>query len=391
MFAVTTARKTFLVTGARAPAALDIIRRLGRAGHDVLAADCVHAPMSRFSRHLRRYFRVPGPRVDSTGFITALHRITLDEKVDVLLPACEEIYCVSRHRPTFTEGCDVFCSEFDLLETLHHKERFARLTQQHGGPIVAPESLLVEDAARLRAFMPESRRWVFKPVYSRFASRTLIGPPPAKLTRLAFDPTNPWLAQRYVAGRELSSYSVVVRGRVTAHALYHSRHRAGLAAGIYFVPEDNASVREFVEQFVARLEFTGQIAFDFIVCSATGRVFVLECNPRATSGVHLLPPDLDLAGALTGVNDPFEGTPANGRAKMLGAAMFYSGFGAAVRARRTNEWRRDFAVADDVVFTCDDRLPALAQFVFFAEMVGVSLRRRMGVTAAMTADIEWNG
>ena len=249
----------------------------------------------------RRYFRVPGPREDPTGFVAALRCIVWKEKVNVLVPTCEEIYCVSRHRQTLAEGCDVFCAEFDLLETLHHKERFARLMQGSGEPVVSPESILVENAAQLRTLMLETLQWVLKPVYSRFAARTLICPPPDKLAGLAFDPANPWLAPA-LRGRthELSSYGIAVRGRLTAHTVYHSRHRAGQAAGIYFAPEDNAPVREFVEQFVARLGFTGQIGFDFIVCAETGRTFVLECNPRATSGVHLLAQDLDLAGAFQG-------------------------------------------------------------------------------------------
>ncbi len=380
-------RRTFLVTGARAPGTLEIIRRLGRAGHDVLAADCAHAPMGRFSRHVRRYFRVPAPRTDGTGFIDALRRIAQAEKVDVLLPTCEEIYCISRYQEGLSKVCEVFCAEFDVLETLHHKGRFARLAQTLGGNVTAPESALVEDADHLRALAPESRQWVFKPVYSRFAARLLVCPSPARAARLTPNPSNPWLAQRFVSGRELSSYGIAVRGRLTAHTLYHSRYRAGRGAGVYFVAEENAAVRGFVERIVAHLGFTGQIGFDFVVCAATGRVFALECNPRLTSGIHLFSPEFDLDGALR----EDAGCPASPRAKMLGAAMLTHGFGRALLTGRIDEWRRDFTAADDVLLDHDDPLPTLGQIAFLAEMGGLGLWRHTGMMATMTADIEWNG
>ncbi len=305
----------------------------------------------------------------------------------MLLPTCEEIYYVSRHRESLAEKCEVFCAGFDVLETLHHKERFARLTHGLGGPVVAPESVLVETDDQRRALASESRRWVFKPVWSRFAARTLVCPPSDRVAGLTLDRTNPWLAQRFVPGRELSSYGIAVRGRLTAHTVYHSRHRAGLGAGVYFVAEENAAVRGFVERIVAHLGFTGQIGFDFIVCAATASVSVLECNPRLTSGIHLFGPNFDLDGALRGR----VGSPVGLRSKMLGAAMLTHGFGQALFAGKVGAWRRDFDSADDVVFTRDDPLPVLGQLAFLAEMGNLGFRRRIGMMAAMTTDIEWNG
>ena len=385
--------RTFLVTGARAPAALELIRRLGRAGHAVLAADCVRAPVGRFSRHVRRYFQIPGPREDPRGFIAGVRDIAAAEKVDVLVPTCEEIYHLGLYRDQLNKVCTVFCPDPATLLTLHHKGRFAGLTHGLGTEVLAPESVLVTDAAGRCRLARESRSWVFKPVYSRSASRTLVRPSAGAVERLALDPVNPWLAQRFVAGRELSSYSFAVRGRLQAHVLYYSRHRAGLAAGIYFVPEENATARCFVAGLTAHLGFTGQIAFDFIECADTGRLFVLECNPRATSGVHLLDPDFDLGAALCGdADEPPPGAVAYfPRPPMVGAAMLIVGLGQAVRMGRLASWWRDFAAGRDVVFTRDDPLPCLGQLASLAELAVAGWRRRAGMLAAASADIEWNG
>ena len=385
------APRKVLVTGARAPAALEIIRRLGRAGHDVLAADCVCAPLGRFSRHVRRYFRVPAPRVDPVGFVEALRHAVTRERVDLLLPTCEEIYHLGWHRDRLTEVCEVFCPGFDVLASLHHKGRFACLAHELGDAVTAPESVLVTDDGQRRRLARESRAWVFKPVYSRSAARTLIRPSAEAVRRLELDPANPWLAQRFVAGREVSSYGVAVRGRLTAHTLYHSRHRTGQAAGIYFSPEENAAARAFAERLVAHLGYTGQIGFDFIECATTGRVYVLECNPRATSGVHLLGKSFDLDGALHG-NPPAADAPAGPvRPPMVGAAMLTSGLGHALRTGHLGAWWRDFAAGRDVVLARDDPWPFFGQAVPLLGLTGRAWRQRTGLLAAATVDIEWNG
>lgn len=382
-------RRTFLVTGARAPATLEIIRRLGRAGHEVFAADCLRAPLGRFSRYVRRYFRVPAPRDGPGEFVDALRRVAVAEGVDVLLPTCEEIYSIGLHRDKLAGVCEVFCPGFDVLAALHHKGRFADFAQRLGDPVTAPESVTLADADILCRIARESRSWVFKPVYSRSASRTLIRPSTEEVCRLELDLANPWLAQRFVAGREVSSYGIAVHGRLVAHTLYHSRHRVGKAAGIYFSREENATARAFVKRVVARLDYTGQIGFDFMVCAATGRVYVLECNPRATSGVHLLGWGFDLDGAMRG-DGPLKDTEPD-RAPMVGAAMLTSGLGHALRAGGLAAWWGDFAAGRDVVFARDDPRPFFGQVAALLHLASLGWRRRTGLLAAATLDTEWNG
>ena len=61
--------------------------------------------------------------------------------------------------------------------------------------------------------------------------------------------------------------------------------------------------------------------------------------------------------------------------------------------RRRSLWRfvRDFWRARDVVFEWRDPLPALLMPLAFAEIAGIALCERRGLTEAATFDIEWNG
>ena len=109
---------------------------------------------------------------------------------------------------------------------------------------------------------------------------------PAQLAKVRPSSDAPWVAQRFVPGQEYCSFSVLVDGQLRAHSSYQPRYRVGRGSGIYFHSCAPAPIRAFLEQFGRATGYTGQVGFDFIE-DQQGRFHVLECNPRATSGVHL--------------------------------------------------------------------------------------------------------
>ena len=52
----------FLLTGARAPVTLELLRNLSRHGHEVYLADSMLYPMAKNSRYLQHYFYIPSPK-----------------------------------------------------------------------------------------------------------------------------------------------------------------------------------------------------------------------------------------------------------------------------------------------------------------------------------------
>jgi hypothetical protein len=268
---------------------------------------------------------------------------------------------------------------------LHHKFQFSELAAQL--PINAPESVLLESLEYVQAMSGESRDWVFKPAYSRFANRTLIRPRPERLNRVRPSVDFPWLAQRFVSGREYFSYSLMEQGRLTAHACYHPRHRIGSGAGIYFDPIDSEPIKAFVEQFGNQTTYTGQVGFDFIA-SPDGKIHVLECNPRATSGIHLLGdnPQTLVAAALG--QQQSEVLLSGSSPRMVAFAMLVF---AAPRKMLSGEFWRDYSRARDVITIPGDRRPLGGQLLGLVEIAGRAVKRRRGLLAASTVDIEWDG
>lgn len=370
-----------LILGARAPAALEWARAFQACGWRVTAADSLAWPLTRASTAVQAYRRLPEPRTRYAEWLQALRDCVTREAVDLVLPTCEEVFYLAHGQHRLP--CRVLTSRFELLHELHHKHGFAQ--RAAAWPAGAPQTALICSRAELAAYEPVARQCVFKPAYSRFASRTLIRPSAKALARVQPTPMHPWVAQSFVPGREHCSFSLLVNGQVTAHAVYHPRHRVGRGSGIWFEPGDPPPVRDFVEHFGRVTGYSGQVGFDFIE-GRDGRWFVLECNPRATSGVHLFADQPQaLVAALLGEAVAAPVTPSP---RMVALAMLL--FVAPRRAWHPGFWR-DWSAARDVVVRPGDRGPLLAQVPGLIEILGRAARGRRGLLAAATADIEWDG
>ncbi len=373
-----------LILGARAPVCLEWARAFSRSGWWVTVADSLAFPLARFSRSAQRFVRLREPRLDPGAWIDELVTLVMSTKVDLVLPTCEEAFYLANGLDRLQAHCRVMTSDFTTMHQLHHKGLFARMTS--GWPVESPQSHVLSTRADLAPFEAEASSWVFKPAYSRFANRTLIRPGTDALREVHPTPQSPWVAQRFVAGIEHCSYSLLVGGRLTAHACYQPRYRVGRGSGIYFEPTD-PPVRDFLVRFGSATGYTGQVGFDFIE-GADGRMHVLECNPRGTSGIHLFSDQSEaLVQALLGDTSGAVLLPTM-KPRMVALAMLLF---AAPRHGFISGFWRDLHRASDVVVAPDDLGPLLAQIPGLVEIIGRALRNRCGLLAAATRDIEWDG
>jgi hypothetical protein len=376
--------KRVLVTGARAPVALELARRFKRAGAEVFLADSIGVPGARFSFSVSGYFRLPPPIDDAAAFADALAGVVERERIDLVVPTCEEIYYVARF--ALRIGCPVFCDSFETLDRLHNKFTFSAVVRSSFAE--SPRTELVGDRA-LSA--EELAGLVLKPVYSRFAASTLRSPSIEDFNRVRADRRR-WLAQERVYGTEYSTYGVAHRGRLLAHACYHSEYRVDGGSGVLFrnVSREKTRILEFVRELVRAIDFTGQIGFDLIE-AAGGRTFVLECNPRATSGMHLFAADDDLARAILEPDSIGETIVAGGPARKLAFALVFTEEVSRLDVARWPRLLADSLRTPDAVFAWNDPLPFAAAGLSLSEIILIAIRKRKKLTAAATHDIEFDG
>lgn len=379
--------RTVLILGGRAPAALEHARRFHARGWRVHVADSIPCRLSGWSRAVTASHRLPSPRFDARGFIGALARIVRDERIDVLLPTCEEVFHLSRHRGALPSELHVVADAFDRLRALHSKWQFAGLAGTHGMPV--PDSARIQTLAEARAWA-DGRGVVLKPEFSRFGVHVRLYPEgiPAQAPELAS--LGAWVVQRFVAGEELCSYAIAKDGRLLAHMAYRPAYRLNRCSSYFFDPVGQPAIRDAVARLVRGIGFSGQLSFDWIV-GGDGRALALECNPRATSGLHVFATEADLPGALLGEGDIDGCDAVPTRARMIAPLMLSVGLRDAVRADRLAQWRADWGRATDVISVAGDRSPLAGAVGDLGSYVRLAMQRRCSVREAATRDIEWDG
>ncbi len=416
--------RTVVLTGARAPATLDLARRFAEADWRVIVADS-EPNLTAGSRSVARAYRVPSARFRPVEFARAIAGIARRHQADLIVPTCEETYWLSAvltaddvAEPPGQTSDDhsaksdlallrarLFASESDLLARLHHKGRFVALLDELGLP--HPRTEVVSSAIEWRRRRVVRAGWlsgarVVKPALSRFGSRTMMvpaGEPLPDVGRITAD--QPWIIQERVAGRELCTYAVAVAGRLTAFVLYAPVWRVGRGAGVAFerIEESDrvhVAARSLAASLAASLSFSGQFGLDLM--ETDSGLTILECNPRATSGIHLFAPGDRLADAFApalsadtdGSGEALELVTASRTVVRLGVPHLLYGPGGMRSVSDAGRFVRQLR-APDVLREPGDRV-ALGTL---ARSVLVQLRTagaaRVSILAASTHDIEWNG
>jgi hypothetical protein len=378
-------RKTIVVTGARAPAALHLARVFHGAGHRVILADTFRYPMSRATRMKHAYVRLPPPRRSFSDYAAAVEALVAREAPDLVVPTCEEVFFLAAVRDRRVIDFPLFAPHFDLLAKVHNKADFAEIAVGLGAdPPLTLRLQRRDDLSRLGAPATE---FVFKPAWSRFGSRVLVRPSATEIEKLHPTEADPWVAQTYLPGEEISAYAVAVDGRVTAFQSYRPTYRVGHGAGVAFEAANVEVARRFAAGLVSRMKWTGQISFDFRR-DQNGELHVIECNPRTTSGVHYFgPADRLVHSFLDGVSAQASSTAA----MTLPLAMLAYGLPYAWRHRSLARWRRDFATMQDISGWPGDRGLLLAQLRALGEIALKAILQGRGLVETSVRDIEWDG
>ena len=374
-----------LITGARAPAALDLARSFHAAGFEVHMADCAPSRMTSFSRSVTKVHRFPSPRAAFKNFAAAMTKLIANVDPTIVVPTCEEVFYLA------ALGDErIFAPDLPTLRRLHSKHLFAREAAALG--LAVPETALVESSAGLEPLLADTANLVFKPDYSRFGTRTLVGPSREELKAVRFTGAGAWVAQRLVRGDEVSFYAVSSGSRLVAFSSYRSPWKFSGGAGYAFetlAEPVQSQLLGIAETLAQRLVPRGQFACDVII-DADGTPWLLECNPRATSGVHLFGRSAGLAEAMLGRREAPLLSPDD-CAMHIGPALWTFGLPTALVRGRTREWIKRRRQSADVISTRHDAAPVVGALIDAARLNFIGLSRGVSITAASTADIEWNG
>ncbi|MCL1123432.1 hypothetical protein [Shewanella surugensis] len=374
--------KRFLITCARAPVSLELARNLNRHGHQVFMTDSLRFPLAKNSRSLTKFLITPSPRGNIDVYQAALLDIIAEHKIDYLLPMCEESFYISAIKASLAEYCEVLCPDFNLMRQLHSKYDILSLCDDTG--ITLPQTELLDFTHPITQTSLSNS--IVKREFCRFGTDVLLSPTPDSVQKLHSNAAGRILKQEKIIGTEYCTYAIAVKGKVFAQAIYQPTHRLKVAAGIYFKPIKNKRVSDFIHAFCQKHEYTGHLGFDII--ETADNIYIIECNPRATSGLHLLE-SANLADAFLGLK-PQHPTSLN-QAKMISVMMLIAGLPFAIHQRKINTWYQDYKQAKDVMICSQDYGFSWFQFISLAELIHIAIKDKISVREAATQDFEWDG
>ncbi|CAZ81183.1 unnamed protein product [Tuber melanosporum] len=378
-----------LLSNGRFPVSIDLARQLKLAGHNVYVVDPMHYHVCKFSNSVVKSYWVPAPHVDAEGYTEGVRRAVVDAKIDLIIPMHEELFHLAeqtsdvRDRNNQIVRKRLFAPDFRTLVRLHNKWEFSRFLRKAGCD--GPRAWLCRDMDGVRALPHGEMELALKPVYGRAAKNLYHLKPDTPLPDgLDVSPESEYIAQEWISGNRYCSYSILRDGRIFAFSVYPVVDTIDDSSCVYFQSIEHAGIRAYVERIAEMLTgVDGQIAFDFI---ETGdRLVAIECNPRATSGIHLWSGTPDLAYSFTR-SSPAVAKPGARRQIIPGMLMWSkkgAGLGEYLRhMRRLMETK-------DVIFNKRDLLPSLMQPFLLTSYYEICRERKMNISTMFQWDLVW--
>lgn len=377
-----------LVTFARSFLALEISRHWHAGGHQVFVVDSLNHHVSKYSNTVTKNFILPSPRFNSEDYITGLIKIIEQEKIDILIPVYEEISYISKAIERFPSTCKIFAPPFALYHELQNKWLFQKKLASLGFDTL--KFHLIRAAMDLKHH-DFTVPFALKPCYSRASQKVRkVIPEEAQSLNIHIDSFNPWIAQEWANGKKFCTYSICHQGKIYAHGTYPVNYAIDGNSCLTFQAIEHANILEWTKQFVDKVNFTGQIAFDFIE-NPDQKLFAIECNPRATSGLLLFNDKDQLGEAFLGTNSHLM-MPTIGTRRQIAMGMLLYGW--RKKAKQNNHLKtflKDFFSTKDVVFKTKDLKPFLLKPLVFAGIWMKSRKLGLKIPNYFTYDHDWDG
>jgi biotin carboxylase len=375
-----------LVTYAWCRTAYVVCEVLARAGFEVYCCGSSALSMSRASRHVRAFFRVPDPFTDPKGYMRALRGVLERTGIQIVLPVHEDALVIQKNRDMLTEEVVVICPPEYHLATALDKLKMTRLAEEQAVDVprtCAPTSLVDAKAFLARAAYPlliKTRRGNSgKGVFRAEGAHSAWGTYQRVVRQLCLPPEQLPLVQELISGDLIGVCVFAINGEVQVSLCerYIRCKEAGFGTSVFRGPYANAAAAEQHARALCRgLNWTGVAQFDFIIRGEYA--YFIDMNPRFWGALHLAIvngynfPLALVQYHLTGTFDPEVFRPLGDARPSLwiaGQAM------ASLEQLRSGKWRElasgmakcigelGHCAYDD--FRWDDPLPLLVEFLYY--------------------------
>ncbi|MBR8826699.1 MAG: ATP-grasp enzyme [Gomphosphaeria aponina SAG 52.96 = DSM 107014] len=298
--------KNILITGGKMTKALQLARSFHAAGHRVFLVETPKYWLSghRFSQAVANLYTVPAPEKDPDGYCQGLLAIVKGEKIDLFIPVSSPVasYYDSLAKPILAPDCEVLHFDPDITKMLDNK--FTLCTQASELGLTAPKVFFITNPQQILDFdfTAQGSKYILKSLRYDSVTRLDLTQLPFEgmeeyVKKLPISEERPWVMQEFITGQEYCTHSTVRNGKIRLHCCSKSS-----PFQVNYEEVDKPEIYQWVEEFVGKLNLTGQISFDFIQ-TEEGTVYPVECNPRTHSAITMFHDHPGVANAYLDARD----------------------------------------------------------------------------------------
>ena len=369
-----------LLTLGRLPKALEIARALDSAGCRVIVAEPLRWHVCKPSNSVASSYTVTAPNVDLDKYLRELLDIIMQEDIDLVVPISEEAVYVSLLHGRLPSDVRLACPLFEQMDLLNNKLSFADWAIEHNLSVPPTFAAHTDEASELAS----RKNYVLKPSNGYSG----VG---VKLRQKGeiLDVCEPGLiVQEQIQGRHISSLSLLKNGHDLCTVLYEGRVFADTVAVCSQRIDVLPQISTWIEKFALAGKLTGFFALDFIL-DDQGIPWVIECNPRVTSGIHFFD-NHSTANAL--LNPDSQATVTLKRSP----ARYQWGYSTLTEVCRSvfqaKEFLRKFKElinARDAVWDINDPWPFILMMPMSSEIMWAAMTSSMTLGEVSQLDIAW--
>lgn len=281
------------------------------------------------------------------------------------------------------------CDNFEKLKLLHSKFEIINISKNLW--INIPKTFEFNTLENLKKFIKENPKlkYVVKPKYSRFASfiSSNIIKNTISLDEIKIDlKRNSYILQEFINWENICSYSIFDNWNLVSHLSYKGILNYKNWSTTYFENFENQEILNFVKNFAKKYKFNWQLSFDYIK-DFDWKIYLIECNPRTTSWIHLLKNNKDFKNTFSNfINwkkyDEFLLKWSVKKSFSL-INLFFT-----FNIKKLKKWIN--SLLRDVVFDVKDIKPFFSQINLLIYYKKLSKEKKLSISEATSIDIEYD-
>jgi len=270
---------------------------IANAGHTVFVCDSSALSMARVSRSVRGFFRVPPFQEEPDNYVDALGTIVRRNDIQVLMPMHEDALTVQERRACLPVGLIVAAPSCEGLMLGLDKHRIIALATNAG--VDAPATAAPESIEGAKKVIHASQfPLIIKTRHGNGGKGVAVARTPADAVRLYLAFVDRFklghghfpLLQEFVSGELCGAAFFSVAGDMKAcfAERYLRCKDNGFGTSVLREPvEDDARIKEATQRMCKALGWSGVGHFDYLFCRETGRLALIEMNPRFWGALNL--------------------------------------------------------------------------------------------------------